>query len=117
MWYTHAYNQVKGIGGGILPPPKHTNNKIATPPEVEQIKEEIDRKSEMPVPPEKQSLNQKLEDWRNNGKWSNGHPPIPATTLQGHYKPVAIEDPDIETENIVRQDDVGQGYERQKIAS
>ena len=84
-WYTFAYN--KGLGGGILPPFPRTNNKIATPPEVERMLEELEEEANKPLPPEMRGLHDKLEELHTNGML-----PIPASALQGENFPAAIQD-------------------------
>ena len=105
MWYSWAYNRISGFGGGILPPLSKTNTQIATPPEVEQLKAEVDRNSKMPPPAEKQPIQRKLETLHTNGRF-----PIPASAMDGINQGSGIWDQ-------YRTDDgpesTGQGYETQ----
>ncbi len=86
MWYTHAYNQSLGMGGGILPPLPKNGNKIATPSEKRILEEEI-ISNNLNCPDEEKTLQKKLE-----AKHTNGYFPSPITTFQGQNPPAAIED-------------------------
>jgi len=92
MWYTYAYGKISGIGGGILPPLPKTSTQIATPLEAEELKQQAVQDSQMPPPAEKLTLQKKLEAIH-----TNGHFPVPATTLKGINKPAAIEDQHIKS--------------------
>lgn len=110
MWYTYAYNNVTGLGGGILPPLPKTNNQIATPPEAEQLKEQAILKHRMPLPPEKKSLQLKLQEKHTNG-FLGGIPR--ASELEGVNPESAIEDQYLSGVGI--EGKTGQGYESQRM--
>lgn len=100
MWYSSCYNKQSGFGGGILPPPKKNKDKVATKPEVEQLKEEALIRSKVKTP-ENTTLQEKL-----NQLHTNGYFPVPASSMQGINKsPIILDQYDADTGPY------GQGYD------
>lgn len=100
MWYSFCYNQRSGFGGGVLSPPKKTNEKIATEPETTQIKEEALLKSK-----EKTQENTTLQE-KLNELHTNGYFPVPASSMKGINKtPIILDQYDADTGPY------GQGYD------